>query len=388
MASTSTMEIPKKNKAAVYDKPGTISTKVVELEVPEPGPGEVLVNLYDLLSLPFSLYLGISTSPLTHPNYRTHSGVCHSDMGIMLNSWKSLPFPTQAGQVGGHEGVGKIVKMGPGTEGTAVKLGQRVGIKWMAGICEACEACRAGFDANCFNGKISGYYTPGTFQQYVVSPANYVTPIPDGLDSAAAAPLLCAGVTVYSALRKSGAEAGNFVVISGAGGGLGHIAVQFAARAIGNRVIGIDHSSKKDIVLESGAEHFIPIDGTPDIEAAVKALTNGLGAHAVLVIAGNNAAYASSVALLRFGGRVVCVGIPEGEPVPIKGAFPGLIAVKEVQIVGSAVGNRKEAIDTLDFAARGIVKTHYRVEKMEKLTEVFGEMERQGVKGRVVLDLS
>lgn len=83
---------------------------------------------------------------------RTHSGVCHSDMGVMMNTWSMLPAPTQAGQVGGHEGVGKIVKMGPGTESAAVKTGDRVGIKWMAGICESCEACRAGADANCFSG--------------------------------------------------------------------------------------------------------------------------------------------------------------------------------------------------------------------------------------------
>jgi propanol-preferring alcohol dehydrogenase len=79
-------------------------------------------------------------------------------MGVMMNSWSILPFPTQEGQVGGHEGVGKIVKMGAGTDNAAVKVGDRVGIKWMAGVCEACEACRAGADANCFSGKISGYY--------------------------------------------------------------------------------------------------------------------------------------------------------------------------------------------------------------------------------------
>jgi propanol-preferring alcohol dehydrogenase len=149
------VQIPKKHKAAVYDKPGSISTKIEELDVPEPGPGEVLINLYvpfsSLIShtrqnqpLPVSLHTDIPRS--------SHSGVCHSDMGIMLNAWKTLPFPTQAGQVGGHEGVGKIVKMGPGTENAAVKLGDRVGVKWMAGICEACEACRAGMDASCFNG--------------------------------------------------------------------------------------------------------------------------------------------------------------------------------------------------------------------------------------------
>ncbi|CAI6265035.1 unnamed protein product [Periconia digitata] len=359
----SSTELPKKYKAVVYDKPGTISTKIEELDMPEPGPGEVLINL-------------------------THSGVCHSDMGVMLNAWKTLPFPTQAGQVGGHEGVGKIVKMGPATETAAVKVGQRVGIKWMAGICETCEACRAGHDASCFSGKVSGYYTPGTFQQYVLSPANYVTPIPDGLDSAAAAPQLCAGVTVYSALRKANAEAGNFVVILGAGGGLGHLAVQFSARAIGHRVIGIDHSSKKDIVLSSGAEHFIGIDETADAVAAVKELTNGLGAHAVLVLTANNAAYANSLDYLRFGGRVVCVGIPEHDPVPIKSALPGVMVAKALQVVGSAVGSRKEAIDTLEFAARGVVGTKFRVEKMEGLTKIFEEMEQGKIAGRVVIDLS
>ncbi|KAL5116061.1 hypothetical protein ACEQ8H_006073 [Pleosporales sp. CAS-2024a] len=357
------VDIPKKYKAAVYDKPGSISTKIEELDMPEPGPGEVLINL-------------------------THSGVCHSDMGVMMNTWAILPFPTQAGQVGGHEGVGKIVKLGPGTDKAAVKLGDRVGIKWMAGICEACEACRAGADANCFHGKISGYYTPGTFQQFVLSPANYVTPIPDGLDSAAAAPLLCAGVTVYSALRKTQADSGSWVVISGAGGGLGHLAVQFSAKAIGHRVIGIDDSSKKQLVMDSGAEHFLPVNGTDDMAHAVQALTGGLGAHAVVVCTASNAAYATALDLLRFGGRVVCVGIPEGDVVPIKSASPGLLVAKALQVVGSAVGNRREAMETMDFAARGIVKTHFRTEKMDQLTSVFEEMHRGELKGRVVLDLS
>lgn len=137
----------------------------------------------------------------------------------MTNRWKGLPHPTQPGQVGGHEGVGKIVKMGPGTESAAVKVGDRVGIKWISAICGSCPACLAGHDGVCFNQKVSGYYTPGTFQQYVLGPANYVTPIPDSLDSAAAAPMLCAGVTVYSALEKSGARGGDWIALLGAGGG-------------------------------------------------------------------------------------------------------------------------------------------------------------------------
>lgn len=174
----------------------------------------------------------------------------------------------------------------------------------------------------------------------------------------------------------------------GAGGGLGHLAVQFSARGIGHRVIGIDHSSKKDIVLESGAEHFIPVDGTESLVDAVTALTGGHGAHAVVVCTANNNAYGESANLLRFGGRVVCVGIPEGDVVPMKSASPGLLVGKALTIVGSAVGTRKEAIETMEFAARGIVKTHYRTEKMENLTEVFQQMHEQKLQGRVVLDLS
>jgi propanol-preferring alcohol dehydrogenase len=140
--------------------------------------------------------------------------------------------------------------------------------------------------------------------------------------------------------------------------------------------------------MESGAEHFIPVDGNENMVEAVQSLTNGLGAHAVVVCTANNAAYAQSADFLRFGGRVVCVGIPEGEVQPVKSAYPGLLIAKALQVVGSAVGSRKEAIETLEFASRGIVKAHYRTEKMDKLTEIFEEMNEGKLQGRVVLDLS
>lgn len=218
--------------------------------------------------------------------------MCHSDFGIMTNSWAALPFPTPASQVGGHEGVGHVVSFGPGTEAlTSIKLNDRVGIKWISAVCGTCPACLAGHDGVCFNQKISGYMTPGTFQQYVVSQATYVTPIPDNLDSAAAAPMLCAGVTVYSALRKSNTVSGEWVVLLGAGGGLGHLAVQIASRGMGLRVIGVDQGSKQDLVRESGAEVFV--DHTKEnVEERVKEVTGGLGAHAVLVLTAANGAYA------------------------------------------------------------------------------------------------
>ncbi|KAE8451081.1 hypothetical protein EG329_004753 [Mollisiaceae sp. DMI_Dod_QoI] len=349
-----TFYIPHTYKAAVYDQPGQISIKIEELPTPEPGPG-----------------------------------VCHSDLSIMRNGWAGLP-PTPVGQIGGHEGVGIVQKLGPGTEASPVMLGDRVGIKWVAAACRTCAPCRAGFDGHCALKKFSGYYTPGTFAEYALAPANYVTPIPPSLSSTLAAPMLCAGLTSYSALLKSGALPGDFVVVSGAGGGLGHLAIQIGARGMGYRMIGIDDASKSSLVLECGAENFLNMrdfDDTTLAEEILK-LTGGQGAKAVIVCAGSNRAYAQALPMLGFGGTMVCVGIPEGEQVPIANASPGMLFAMQKRIVGSSVGSQKEAIEVLDLADRGIVKTVCRVEMMEGLQGVFEEMSKGAAVGRVVLDLS
>ncbi|KAL8936902.1 MAG: hypothetical protein Q9211_003965 [Gyalolechia sp. 1 TL-2023] len=126
------VDIPKQHKAVVYDEPGKISTKIETLDTPEPGPGEVLINMY---KIPIR-----SVAP---------GG----------GTWAALPYPTPKGQIGGHEGVGVVVKMGPATERAAVQVGQRVGVKWVAGNCGSCPPCLEGYDALCHSAKISGYYT-------------------------------------------------------------------------------------------------------------------------------------------------------------------------------------------------------------------------------------
>lgn len=148
MASTEAPQIPTEHKACVYDKPGTVSTKIETIPTPQPGVGEVLINL-------------------------THSGVCHSDYGIMTNTWKFLPAETQPGQVGGHEGIGKVVALGAGAESSGLKVGSRVGIKWLAGVCGNCLPCLSGYDASCPNQKISGFYHVGHPTDHCVSQLLY-----------------------------------------------------------------------------------------------------------------------------------------------------------------------------------------------------------------------
>ncbi|KAI1809766.1 alcohol dehydrogenase-like protein [Poronia punctata] len=363
MSSTET--VPKTHKACVYSEPGKCAIEIRDVETPEPGPGEVLVKL-------------------------THSGVCHSDYGIMMNTWAHLPAPIQAGQVGGHEGLGFIAKLGEGAENANLKVGDRVGIKWIASACLSCPPCTEGMEGVCVNQRVSGYYTPGTFQQYVVGPANYVTPVPSSLPGEIAAPMLCAGVTTYAALRKSGAAAGQWVVISGAGGGLGTVATSLGAHGMGFRIIGIDMPAKRSSVLDSGAEHFIDASAFDDeaIGQEVKRITGGEGAAAVIVATSSNRAYGQAIPMLRFGGTLVCVGVPEGAPVPIGNAFPAHFIAQQLKVVGSAVGNRREAKETLEMAERGLVKFPVRTVGMSKLQSVFEDLGEGKLIGRTVLDFT
>ncbi|OQD89826.1 hypothetical protein PENANT_c002G01266 [Penicillium antarcticum] len=354
------------HKAIVYDKPGEISTCVVEVETPSPGPGEILVKI-------------------------THSGICHSDLSLMTSTWKFLAEPLKSGQIGGHEGVGVVTQLGPSCESSDIKVGDRVGIKWIASVCGNCAPCLLGADGVCPKAKVSGFTCPGTFQEYVLAPAHYATPIPDGMASEVAAPLLCGGVTVYSALKKSKAQPGDWVVIAGAGGGLGHLGIQLGSRGMGFRMIGLDVSSKEDFVRNCGAELFIDItkdsadEGEKGIAEKIRAITGGDGATAVVVCSASNAAYAQAMDYLKFNGTLVCVGVP-GEGKPIEGVCPHLMVAKQLNVAGSTVGNRRDAIETLAMAQR-VVATPFSIEKVSNLNKTFHDMKAGYLKGRVVLDM-
>jgi alcohol dehydrogenase, propanol-preferring len=230
--------------------------------------------------------------------------------------------------IGGHEGVGEIVAIGEHTSHSPVNVGDRVGIKWLADSCLRCEMCRKGLEqcglsstlriiylkkwlgTGCPEAKLSGYTVDGTFQHYVVSYTNHVSPIPPNLESTEAASILCAGVTVYRAIKYSQTKVGDFIVLPGAGGGLGHLAVQYA-NAMGLRVIAIDTGAdKKKLCLDLGAEKWIDFKETKDLVKDIKDLTDGLGAHAAVVTAATGAAYSQAVDYLRPGGTLMAVGLP------------------------------------------------------------------------------
>ncbi|CEL54281.1 alcohol dehydrogenase [Rhizoctonia solani AG-1 IB] len=353
------LSIPKTQKVAIFQKSGgPVEIKdapVVQADALEAG--QVLVKVM-------------------------YSGVCHTDLHALLGDW---PMPSKLPLIGGHEGAGFVVAVGKGTS-APIKVGQAVGIKWLATSCLSCEACARGQNESvCADAQCSGYTVDGSFQQYAVSYAAHVTPIPESIGLDLAAPILCAGVTVFKAIKQAGTQPGDIIVISGAGGGLGHLAIQYAISGFGLRVIALDTGDeKKKLCSTLGAESFIDFKSSPDVIAEIKKVADGLGPHAAIVASASSAGYDQALQYLRPGGTLVAVGLPPGAKIE---ADVFWTVVRSITVKGSYVGNREDARQALDIAARGRVRTTYRVEPLGKLPEVFKEMKEGKLAGRVVLDL-
>ncbi|KZT25766.1 GroES-like protein [Neolentinus lepideus HHB14362 ss-1] len=352
--------IPKTQVAAVVPAPGAAVEIRREHPVRQPSelaPGECLVKL-------------------------TYTGVCHTDLHAKQYDW---PVKPKHPLVGGHEGVGIVVAIGEHTSQSPVKIGDRVGIKWLADSCLQCEQCRKGLEQCCLNCKLSGYTVDGTFQQYVVSFVNHVSLIPEGIADADAASVLCAGVTVYRAIKYSRTHAGDWIVLPGAGGGLGHLAIQYA-REMGLRVVAVDTGAeKKELCMKLGAEKWIDFLESKDLVADIKAATDGLGPHAAVVTAATGAAYSQAVDYLRNGGTLMAVGLPGKATLDASIFFT---VYKGISILGSYVGNRQDAYEALEIASRGRVKVIFKLRPLSDLKEVYEGMEKGLIAGRVVLDCS
>ena len=284
-------------------------------------------------------------------------GVCHSDAATVEGL-----FPILWPRVPGHEVVGRIDALGPGVQGWAV--GQRVGIGFLAGFCGYCEFCRNGDLVNCRNQEYTGIHHDGGYAEVMIAKATGLVSIPDDLSSADAAPLLCAGITTFSALRNAPAKAGDLVAVLGIGG-LGHLAVQYA-RHMGFEVAAIARGTNAaELAKKLGAHHYIDSAAT-DPAAALQALG---GAKVILITASGGKTVASTFKGLRPGGVSIALGVAE-EPIEVtsmdlifatrklEGALTGTPAIGDVTLRFSALSGVSAMIETvpLDQAAAAYAK--------------------------------
>lgn len=301
-------------------------------------------------------------------------GVCHTDLHAADGDWPvkpSLPF------IPGHEGVGYVTKLGRRVK--HIKEGDRVGVPWLHTACGYCEYCITGWETLCERQQMTGYTVNGSYAEYVLADPNYVGKLPDDLEFAPAAPVLCAGVTVYKGLKVLDCKPGDWVAVSGIGG-LGHMAVQYA-KAMGFQVIAIDVADDKLILAAKlGADMTINA-ATQDAISMVQSSIRG--AHGVLVTAASRAAFDQALGMLHKRGTMSLVGLPPGSfEVPI---FDMVLNAKTVR--GSIVGTRKDLEESLSFAGAGKVKSHFSTDRLDNINHIFGDMKVGHIDGRVVLQM-
>jgi propanol-preferring alcohol dehydrogenase len=312
------------------------------------------------------------------PSISLTSTTSHSDVRALLGWGPYNPIP-------GHEGIGTVVALGPSTTPSTL-LHKRVGIKWLHSACDSCSACASSWPNNCAKQLNTGKGdVAGTLRQYTIGVAKYLTVVPDEVESEVAAPLLCAGLSMAGAVGQLEPEVkkGEWLVLQGAGGGLGHLGLQIAARIKGFKVIAVDTGEeKRKLCLDLGATAFVDF-AAEDVEAKVRALTDGEGASGVIVVPGSESAYKLAPRLIRNRGVIVCVGLPEaGFELPIT---PLECSSRGLVIKGTSVGNEEQMRELFEYAIDGTVVPLVEVRDFEETGEVLGMLERDEVKGRIVV---
>jgi len=299
-------------------------------------------------------------------------GICHSDALVKEGHWPGLQYP----RVPGHEIAGRIDAVG--ADVTQWKPGQRVGVGWHGGHCFTCDPCRRGDFINCQNEKITGISHDGGYAEYIVVPAEAVAAIPDDLPAPDAAPLLCAGITVFNALRNSGARAGDLVAVQGIGG-LGHLGIQYA-RQMGFRTFAIGRGKDKEpLARKLGAVHYV--DSAADDPAAE--LQKFGGARVILATAPDSKSISAVVNGLSNNGKLVVVGASM-EPIMVT---PIQLIAGRKSIQGWAAGTAKDSEDTMQFSALTGVRPMIERYPLEKAAEAFQQMITGKVRFRVVLTM-
>ncbi|MBW0013711.1 alcohol dehydrogenase catalytic domain-containing protein [Mycobacterium sp.] len=302
----------------------------------------------------------------------TACGICGTDRAFVHGGFPNISWPLTPG----HEIAGTIAELGEGVEGFAV--GDRVAVGWFGGCCNHCDPCRKGIFIHCVNGKVPSWHYPGGYAESVTVPATALARIPAELSDVDAAPMGCAGVTTYNALRHTKALPGDRVAILGIGG-LGHLGVQFA-RAMGFETIAIARGTgKADDARKLGAHHYI--DSTArDISAALQALG---GAAVVLATAGNSQAMADTIGGLAPQGELVTIGVtPDPLPIsPVQLITPGL------SIVGHPSGTAKDVEDTMRFAVLSGVRAWTQELPLPLAAEGYAALEQGRAHYRTVLTM-
>lgn len=332
-----------KMKAVQVSKPNG-PFEVVSREVREPGPGEIRVKV-------------------------EACGVCHSDALTRAGAYPGLTLP----RVPGHEIAGRVDAVGANV--TAWKPGDRVGVGWHGGHCFVCTPCRKGDFVNCEKARVTGVSFDGGYAEYAVVPYEAAARIPDDLDALEAGPLLCAGITTYNALRNSGARPGDTVAVQGIGG-LGHLAIQYAAR-MGFRTVALSHGSDKEaLARELGAHAYVD---TQNANAAA-ALTKLGGADLVLATAPHSAAIASTLDGLKPRGKLLIVAAAF-EPLQVS----ALSLLSGKAIAGWPSGSAIDSEETMRFSA--LTGVHPRIERfpLEKAEEAFDKVMSNRIRFRAVL---
>jgi D-arabinose 1-dehydrogenase-like Zn-dependent alcohol dehydrogenase len=335
-----------KMKAAQISKPGG-DWELVEREIPEPGAGQVRVKV-------------------------EACGICHSEFVVKEGLWPGLQYP----RVPGHEVAGRIDAVGDNV--VEWKKGQRVGVGWHGGHCFVCEQCRRVDFAMCVNRKVTGIDFDGGYAEYMIAPAAALAAIPDELPAEEVGPFMCAGVTVYNALRHSGARGGDVVAVLGIGG-LGHLGVQYS-RQMGFKTIAIGRGKDKAALAKKlGAHHYID-SGAGDAAAELQKLG---GARVILATAPNAKAISALVNGLSVRGTLVMPAAPT-EPLTVS---PMPLFLGNRSVAGWYSGTARDSQDTLEFSA--LTGVHPMIEKypLSRVAEAYERMHSGKVRFRVVLSM-
>ncbi len=330
-------------KAVEVSAPGVL--RVVERQVSEPGTDQVRIRVETC-------------------------GVCHSDAATVTGTYKGLTLP----RVPGHEVVGRIEAVGNGV--SRWKIGQRVGVGLIAGEDGVCEPCRRGDMVNCENPVMSGITADGGYAEVMIAEARAIASVPDELKSAGAAPLLCAGITTYNALRNAGLRGGDLVAVQGIGG-LGHLGVQFA-RHMGFRTVAIGRGREKEKLAKDLGAH-VYIDTAAEDTAAV--LQRMGGARAILATGTSGNAMGSLVSGLAARGKRIVVGVPQDQ-IQLN-AFPLVFGGRS--IYGSLTGTPIDGEDTLAFSVLENIRPMIETVPLEQAADAYARMMQGKARFRMVL---